>query len=830
MNDRPNGRSSLVIGTRGSRLALWQAEWVRSQLVNFDPDLDVTLRRIQTSGDKILDVPLAKIGGKGLFVKEIEDALLNGDIDLAVHSMKDVPSILPEGLEIVCVPEREDPRDALVSRAGEPIDKLKKGARIGTSSLRRQAQLLHFREDFEIHILRGNLDTRLRKLREGQYDAIVLAAAGLNRMGWSEEITEYLSNEVSLPAIGQGALGLEGRRNDFFVKEFLKKLEHGTTRSTVKAERAFLRRLEGGCQVPIGGHGIIEGTQLTLEGLIASVDGKRYLRKQITGPAEQSDQLGVELAESLLAMGGGGNFTRDLWRGMTIEHEQVGKVFLVGAGPGDPKLLTLRGQECLRQAEVVLFDHLANPVLLDYVPPHAERIYVGRRGRGTYGNQRQINHLIVSKAREGKCVVRLKGGDPFVFGRGGEEAEVVAEAGLPFEVVPGVTSAVAVPAYAGIPVTHRMLASTVAFVTGHEDPTKPESALDWPRVASSEGTLVFLMGMKNLSNIVERLLREGKPPDTPVALIRWGTYARQHTVVGTLADILGRARSEEMDPPTVIVVGPVVELRARLNWFETRPLFGKRILVTRPRDQASDFSQILSAYGAELIECPTLEIIPPESWDQLDGAIEELKSYDWLIFTSVNGVRYFMDRLRVHKRDARALANVEIGCIGPKTAEETANYGLRPDLVPSEFQAEGLIEAMKKRGVTGRRILIPRAHVAREVLPEQLRAMGALVQVVTAYRAVPPKVAIDELKSRLRQGEIHYLTFASSSTFKNFCQMFESLEELKALTRDTTLACIGPITAQTVHEHGLHVGLVAPQNTIPALADTIAQHSQQLRT
>ncbi|MDH5700549.1 MAG: uroporphyrinogen-III C-methyltransferase, partial [Nitrospirota bacterium] len=341
---------------------------------------------------------------------------------------------------------------------------------------------------------------------------------------------------------------------------------------------------------------------------------------------------------------------------MTKSVASNGRVFLVGAGPGDAKLLTLRGKECLEQADVVLYDHLANPELLKFAPSHAECIYVGRKGRGAYRDQAEIHALLVTKAQEGKCVVRLKGGDPFVFGRGGEEAEVVADAGISFEVVPGVTAAVAVPAYAGIPVTHRTLASTVAFVTGHEDPTKPSSAMEWPRLASTEGTLVFLMGMKNLPQIVDRLIQEGKPATTPVAVIRWGTYARQRTVVGTLSDIVGLASQAEMSPPTVIVVGEVVRLRERLNWYESRPLFGQGVLVTRPRAQAPALSNLLAAQGAEPVECPTLEIHPPDSWTPVDEAIAALSTYDWVIFTSVNGVQSFMGRLWFLHKDVRSLA------------------------------------------------------------------------------------------------------------------------------------------------------------------------------
>jgi len=512
---------------------------------------------------------------------------------------------------------------------------------------------------------------------------------------------------------------------------------------------------------------------------------------------------------------------------MTHGSKTTGKVFIVGAGPGDPGLLTLKGKACLEQADVVLFDYLANPALLDFSPPESEKIYVGRRGRGTYRSQDEINQLLVNKGREGKCVVRLKGGDPFVFGRGGEEAEVAAEAGLSYEVVPGVTSAVAVPAYAGIPVTHRTLASTVTFVTGHEDPMKAESVLEWPRLATVNGTLVFLMGVNNLPTIVEKLLAEGKEPQTPVALIRWGTYMRQQSLTGTLVDIVGKAKSVNLHPPTVIVIGAVVGLRDRLNWFERRPLFGKRILVTRPKHQSAAFSRLLEGFGAEPVECATLEIIPPESWKDMDEAIEALSTYQWLVLTSVNGVRAFMERLKFHRRDIRSLSGLRLCCIDPRTAEEADMFGIHADCIPDEYQAEGVIETMKQAGVAGQRVLIPRAEVAREILPHQLRAMGATVDVVTAYRAIPPSVEFEQLKQQLQERAIHFMTFASSSTVRNFCQLFESQEELKQLATHTTIACIGPITAKTVEECGLSVGLIAKENTIPALAEAIVEYVQR---
>ncbi len=501
-----------------------------------------------------------------------------------------------------------------------------------------------------------------------------------------------------------------------------------------------------------------------------------------------------------------------------------GKVYLVGAGPGDPKLLTLRGKECLEQADVVLYDYLANEALLGYVSRQAERLYVGRRGRGQYRDQSEINRLLIDHARAGKTVVRLKGGDPFVFGRGGEEAEAVAAAGLEFEVVPGVTAAVAAPAYAGIPVTHRTLASTVTFVTGHEDPTKDRSGIEWPRLATAHGTLVFLMGMTNLPKIVQCLRAEGKAGTTPAAVIRWGTRTSQQTIVGTLDDIVEKAAAAHMEPPTVIVIGEVVRLRPQLNWFERRPLFGTRILVTRPKAQAPEFSDLIAASGGEAVECPTIEIVPPEDWGPLDRALGRLATYNWLIFTSVNGIPPFMTRLLDTGRDVRALAGLTIACIGPRTAEALSAYGLRADLIPEQYQAEGMVDALAVRQMHGARVLIPRALVAREILPDQLRKQGAEVDVVPVYRTIRPAVAIDHLTEQLRVHAIDVLSFTSSSTVRNFADLFSTREELQRLVGEATVACIGPITAATVREVGLSVHVVAAQNTVPALAEAIVRH------
>src|SRR4029079_6013357 len=450
--------------------------------------------------------------------------------------------------------------------------------------------------------------------------------------------------------------------------------------------------------------------------------------------------------------------------GRMMKTKGPGKVYLVGAGPGDPGLLTLKGKECLEAADVVLYDYLANPVLLHYAPAKAERIYVGRRGRGQYQDQTDINRLLIDRAQNGNVVVRLKGGDPFVFGRGGEEAEAVAAAGGPFRAgtrrggsfgAPdhqGATRVGAVSAYAGIPVTHRTLASTMTVVTGHEDPSKGTTVIDWPKLAATSRTLVFMMGMKTLPMIVSRLLDDGRPADTPVAAVRWGTKTEQRTIIGTLRDIVAKTAEAGLEPPTVIVVGEVVRLRDQLNWFEKLPLFGKRIVLTRAREQAGEFARLLAAYGGEPIVAPTIKMVPPPSWDALDQAIAKLSSYSWLVFTSVNGIAPFMERLNHARRDVRALAHLQIGAIGPRTADELTRYGLTADLIPSAYQAEGMVTALSQHELRGTKILIPRAEMAREMLPEQLRLKGATVDVIPVYRTVLPESGLSRLKEQILAG------------------------------------------------------------------------------
>jgi uroporphyrinogen III methyltransferase/synthase len=508
-----------------------------------------------------------------------------------------------------------------------------------------------------------------------------------------------------------------------------------------------------------------------------------------------------------------------------MQGNSRGKVYLVGAGPGDPGLLTIKAKACLEKADVVIYDYLANEAFLAHADEKTELIYVGKKGGDHTLSQEEINRLVVDKAEQGLTVVRLKGGDPFIFGRGGEEAEELVKAGVPFEIVPGITSAIAVPAYAGIPLTHRDYTSTVAFITGHEDPTKETSSIAWDKLATSVGTLVFLMGVGNLKQIAESLIKHGRSPDTPVALIHRGTVPEQKTVVGSLQDIAERAQKEGMKPPAIIVVGDIVNLRAHLNWFENKPLFGKHIVVTRAREQASDFLARLTALGAACIEFPTIQVVPPKSWDALDRAMLRLERYQWLLFTSVNGVKYFFERLEHLGLDMRELKDMKVGAIGPKTAEAVYKKGIRPDLVPDEYRAEAVVEAFRKWDVKGIKILLPRAAKARQVLPVDLVKMGARVDEIPAYETVRPDHDKDRVKDMLEKGRIDMATFTSSSTVTNFVEMFqEERQHLKEWMARVAVACIGPVTSKTAQEMGLSVSLVPQEYTIEALTNAIVQY------
>ena len=503
-----------------------------------------------------------------------------------------------------------------------------------------------------------------------------------------------------------------------------------------------------------------------------------------------------------------------------MKKAKPGKVYIIGAGPGDPGLITIRAVEALKLAEVVVYDNLVNEDLLQYTPPGVRRIYAGKQGGDHTLTQDKINDLLVREALDGRTVARLKGGDPFIFGRGGEEAEELAARSIPFEVIPGVTSAIAVPAYAGIPLTHRGLTSTVAFITGHEDPTKEKSDIDWQALAGI-GTLVFLMGVKNLDQIIDALISRGKPPETPAALIRRGTTPDQKVLSGTLATIGELAAKNRFKPPAILVVGKVVQLRDTLGWFDAKPLFSKGIVITRPQRQADDLAKILAAQGARPIAFPTIAIEPPSDWSSLDAALADLESYQWIIFTSANGVHFFFERLRQRGKDVRDLKGIKICCIGPATARQMEARGIGVDLVPEEFIAEGILKSFAGMDLNGRKILIPRAAKARDILPETLKKQGAVVTVATAYRTVASGKKKEEFTGLMDKGKVDVITFTSSSTVTNFVDI---MGKDFALPPSVCVACIGPVTAGTAAKAGFKIDILQHEYTMEGLVRALVDH------
>jgi uroporphyrinogen III methyltransferase/synthase len=507
-----------------------------------------------------------------------------------------------------------------------------------------------------------------------------------------------------------------------------------------------------------------------------------------------------------------------------------GKVYLVGAGPGDPELITVKGRKILERADSILYDHLAPERLLDLASPHAERVYVGKKRSAHEFSQDEISRMLIERARRGWTVVRLKGGDPFIFARGGEEIEALAAAGIPFEIVPGVTTPLGIAAYTGVPLTHREHTSAVTFVTGHN-----VEAIDWSKIGGSE-TIVLFMGLVNFPAIARELIAQGRSPATPAMAVRWATRPDQQTIAGTLADLAEKIAGANLRPPATIIIGEVVALRERFNWYERLPLFGQRIVITRDRRQAMELAEPLEALGAETILAPMIKIEGPEITEPeigesdarpLDDAIARLATYDWLIFTSVNGVRYFVEALDRSTVDLRSLKG-RICAIGSATRAAVEALHLKVDKMPEEYVAESLLKAFKNENLDGQRILLPRAAVARDVIPVELRRRGATVDVVEAYRTVIPADAADRVREAL-QGvpreprRPHWITFTSSSTVTNFIAVLDNpgRAALDNVLDGIKIASIGPITSATLREHGINVDVEADPHTIGGLVEAI---------
>src|SRR6266446_5664448 len=499
-------------------------------------------------------------------------------------------------------------------------------------------------------------------------------------------------------------------------------------------------------------------------------------------------------------------------------ERESGEVYLVGAGPGDLGLVTLRAKECIEQADVIVYDHLANPEMLSWARDSAEIVYVGKRAGAHSLSQQEINALLIEKAGAKKQVVRLKGGDPFVFGRGAEEAKAIADAGIGFEIVPGITSAIAGPAYAGIPVTHRAENSHVTFFTGHEDPAKTESAIDYAALAKLGGTQVMLMGVERIESIAREMLKHGVRENLPVALVRWATTGRQETLTGTLQNIGQRVVDLGFEAPAVAIFGEVVALRESLNWYEKRPLSGKRIVVTRTRKQAGELSTQLRALGAHVFELPTIRIEPPDDLRAFAELVQDAHSYDWIVFTSANGVEAFFEIFFKLYDDAREIGAARIAAIGPATAQRVKDFHLHVDLQPDEFVAEAVVREFRKQGgVENLRVLLVRAEKGRDVLPKQLSALGAIVDEGFAYRTVPETRDTTGARRQLLEEGADLITFTSSSTVENFLAL--GLPWPKGMQ----VASIGPITSKTARDHGLKIEIEARRHDIGGLVEAIRE-------
>lgn len=496
-------------------------------------------------------------------------------------------------------------------------------------------------------------------------------------------------------------------------------------------------------------------------------------------------------------------------------------VYLVGAGPGDIELLTLKGKRALEEADVIVYDALAADTLLNFCRKDAEFIYVGKISGNHALPQDKINQLLIDKAKEngGQIVTRLKGGDPYIFGRGGEEGEALHNANVPFEEVPGISSTIAGPAYAGIPVTHRTCSSSLTIITGHEDPTKPDSVHNWDALAKSASTLVFVMGMANLPAISKNLIQAGMNDNTPAALVYRATTPYHRSITGTIKDLPSLAKEHNFTNPCLIVVGDVVNMREKLNWYEQKPLLGKNIVVTRAREQASSIANMLASLGANVVQFPTIEIKPIADFTEVDKEISNMSSYDWVIFTSINGVEHFYNRLNSIGKDSRIFANVRISAIGPATAKGLEDRGIKADFVPTAYMAEGIVEGLQKLGIEGKKVLIIRAKEARELLPTELEKAKASLKVLTIYETIATHNDKEEITKLIEEDKIDCVSFGSSSTVKNFFNQIP--KDLVSKAKNLKFASIGDITSNTLSEFGFKADIQPKNFTIPELVDSI---------
>ena len=776
-----------ILATRGSALAVAQAHIVEKLLEK--KGIRVEIRTVSTGGDRDRTRPLSEIGGKGLFVKEVERELLEGRADIAVHSGKDLPYELAEGTVIAGVPAAESSSDCLLTRKGE---ELPERPRIGTGSPRRIVQCRKFLPDAEYVSIRGNVDTRLRKLREGEYDGILLAKAGLNRLHCDVsdlEMREFRPEEF-LPAACQGILAVQCREEDTEVREILKGISDPATAQRLEAERYMLRLTGADCSQSVGAHASLEGDRLTMRVLLGE--------KEAQGSAPYEEYK--ELCEGLFLKVQDEEQTQDEAQSTGKTAKQagtaVGSVTLVGAGCGKD-LITVKGLKALRQAEVILYDDLLDPGLLAEARPDAEILYVGKRSGKHSEKQERIQELLIEKAREGKRVVRLKGGDSYVFGRGGEEILALKEAGIPCMVIPGVTSAVAVPGHAGIPVTHRGIAQSVTIITGHSATEKEEN---FAALAGLDGTLVFLMGLQNAAHIADKLMQNGKAPGTPAAIISRGFSAEEKRINGTLGDIGEKAKQAET--PAILVIGPTAGFH--LEPTLKKPLEGVSATLVGTDRFIRKLAGLLEEAGAETALCPVLRIqTVPEN---IPG---DLTGYRWAVFTSAQGVLSFFAEREKRGLDIRSLAHLRFACIGEGTSEKLRKHGILTDLEPEEFTARALGQALAAENVQD--VCILRAENGSPDLTEELDKAGIAYTDAKIYRTEADPDAFAGL-----HGESTYTVFASGNGVRQYFAVC-------TLPEDTVPVCIGPSTEKVFRQLSSRECLTADPHTAAGIVQLIRQ-------
>ena len=651
------------IGTRGSKLALRQAEYVKETLQKEYPKDEFELTIVTTKGDRVLDRPLSKVGGKGIFVKEIQDKLLSDEIQLAVHSLKDMPAEDVEGLTYTKFWKREDTKDALILRDASSLKELKEGAVIGTGSLRRQKQLKRMRPDVKVVDIRGNVDTRINKMYQDKLDGIVLAAAGLKRINMESSITELFSNSDMIPAPGQGTLAIQVRKDNKELIDKINAFSDEKTDNCVKAERSFLLEMGADCHVPIAAHCDVAGDKFKLD-VMFGTERKEPVYCSITGA--NSINLGIKAAK-------------------IVRQKIAGKVYLIGAGPGDEGLLTVKADKILKQADCILIDRLVSKEIISNIKDDCEVIYVGKESSNHTMPQIKIQSLMVKKALEYKCVVRLKGGDGYVFGRGGEEGVYLKEKGVPFEVVPGISSALAGLAYAGIPASFRGDTTGIHIMTAHN--MKDElTELDFSNLVSKYDTNIFLMGLSNLKPLVDKLMENGMAGDSKIAIISNATTPEQKTVVSTLGQIVKETLNNNISSPALIVTGNVIKYRKDLNFFEEKILFGKSYLVPKIGDGISPITTMLREQGALADEIKLGNII----YKDILIDKEKLKKINWIIFTSKYAIKGFFEQITHNRIDIRALSQVKFAVVGKKTRLELEKYGIYADFMPEKSNGEAL--------------------------------------------------------------------------------------------------------------------------------------------